>query len=80
MKCPYCSSSETKVLDKRFTEDLEVNRRRRECASCAKRFTTYERIETSPLMVIKKDSSRQEFDKSKLLKSIQTSCQKRPVS
>lgn len=80
MKCPYCSSSETKVLDKRFTEDLEVNRRRRECASCAKRFTTYERIETNPLMIIKKDGSRQEFDKSKLMKSIQTSCQKRPVS
>lgn len=80
MKCPYCSSSETKVLDKRFTEDLEVNRRRRECASCNKRFTTYERIETSPLMIIKKDGSRQEFDRNKILKSVLISCQKRSIS
>ncbi|MFH1126946.1 MAG: anaerobic ribonucleoside-triphosphate reductase [archaeon] len=80
MKCPYCSSSETKVLDKRFTEDLEVNRRRRECISCNKRFTTYERIETHPLLIIKKDGSRQEYDRNKILKSILVSCQKRPIS
>lgn len=80
MKCPYCSSSETKVTDKRQTEELEVNRRRRECLSCGKRFTTYERIETHPIMVIKKDGSRQEYDRNKILKGMMISCQKRPIS
>ncbi len=80
MKCPFCSASETKVTDKRGTDDLEANRRRRECTACGKRFTTYERIETHPLMVIKKDGSRQEYDRNKILKGVMSSCQKRPIS
>jgi len=79
MKCPYCSSTETKVVDKRVTEDLESNRRRRECLKCGKRFTTYERVETEDLIVIKKDGRREKFDKNKLKTSIMKACEKRPI-
>ena len=79
MRCPYCGAIDSKVIDSRPTEDGEKIRRRRECLSCKKRFTTYEIVETVPLMVIKKDGSRQSFDRSKVLRGIQRSCEKRPV-
>ena len=69
MKCPYCGAEESKVIDSRPTEDSERIRRRRECLSCHMRFTTYEVVETVPLVVIKKDSSREPFDRQKLLSS-----------
>lgn len=77
MKCPFCNG-ETKVTDKRGA--AEANRRRRECLSCGKRFTTYERLEAAPLMVIKKDNSREQFDRSKILSGVLKACEKRPVS
>jgi transcriptional repressor NrdR len=80
MKCPYCGESESKVIDSRPTEDGLKIRRRRECLSCQKRFTTYEIVETVPLMVVKKDRSRQAFDRQKLLNGMMRSCEKRPVS
>jgi len=80
MKCPYCEFEESKVIDSRPTDEGEAIRRRRECLSCAKRFTTYEKIETIPLMVIKKDGSRQMFDREKLLNGIIRACEKRPVA
>lgn len=79
MKCPFCGYTESKVVDSRPAEDGEKIRRRRECLSCGKRFTTYEVVETAPLMVIKKDDSRQLFDRSKLLKGLIIACEKRPV-
>ena len=79
MKCPYCGDEESKVIDSRPTEDSERIRRRRECLSCEKRFTTYETVESLPMVVIKKDGSRQSFDRSKVLRGIQRSCEKRPV-
>ncbi len=80
MNCPYCSSRETKVVDKRETNDGNVVRRRRECLSCGKRFTTYERIELHPIMVIKKDGRRERFDRQKLKIGIQKACEKRSVT
>ena len=80
MKCPYCGELESKVIDSRPTEDGEKIRRRRECLRCGKRFTTYEIVETVPLMVIKKDRSRQVFDRQKLLGGMLRACEKRPVS
>ena len=80
MKCPYCGHKETKVLDKRETEDLSVTRRRRECLKCKKRFTTYEEIEDFELVIVKKDSKRERFDRHKLLTGILKACEKRPVS
>jgi transcriptional repressor NrdR len=80
MKCPYCAYNESKVIDSRPTEDDEKIRRRRECLSCGKRFTTYEIVETTPLMVIKKDRSRQMFDREKLLRGLIRACDKRPVT
>ena len=79
MKCPFCAFSESRVVDSRSTDDNNSIRRRRECLSCTKRFTTYETIESLPLMVIKKDSSRETFDKSKVLKGLVKACEKRPV-
>ncbi len=79
MKCPFCEFEESKVIDSRPTDEGEAIRRRRECLNCAKRFTTYEKIETIPLMVIKKDGSRQMFDREKLLNGIIRACEKRPV-
>ena len=80
MKCPYCGELESKVIDSRPTDDGEKIRRRRECLGCSKRFTTYEIVETVPLMVIKKDRSRQAFDRQKLLGGMLRACEKRPVS
>lgn len=80
MKCPFCSHNETKVLDSRPTEDNTSIRRRRECLSCQKRFTTYENVEDIPVYVIKKDGSREAFNKRKIMSGILKSCEKRPVS
>ncbi len=79
MKCPFCGFLESKVLDSRPTEEGGSIRRRRECLSCQKRFTTYETVESMPLYVIKNDGSRQLFDKSKLLSGMLRACVKRPV-
>ncbi len=79
MKCPYCDYVESKVIDSRPTDEHEAIRRRRECLQCGKRFTTYEKIESIPLMVVKKDGSRQMFDGQKLLNGIMRACEKRPV-
>ena len=79
MKCPFCEYEASKVIDSRPTDEGEAIRRRRECLKCGKRFTTYEKIENIPLMVIKKDGSRQMFDRQKLLNGIMRACEKRPV-
>lgn len=79
MQCPYCNYKESKVIDSRHT-DIESIRRRRECESCKKRFTTYEKIELIPIMVIKKDNSRECFDRNKIKNGILKSSEKRPVS
>ena len=80
MKCPFCSYTESKVIDSRPSDDGDRIRRRRECLSCGNRFTTYETTETTPLMVIKRDQSRQPFNKEKLLNGLMRACEKRPVS
>ena len=80
MKCPYCGYEEDKVIDSRPTEEGYAIRRRRECLGCRQRFTTYENLERKPLMVIKRDNSRQKFDPTKLLNRLLIACAKRPVS
>ena len=80
MKCPYCSYEESKVIDSRPTDEGERIRRRRECLKCGKRFTTYEVIENVPLIVVKKDRSREAFDRGKLLRGLLRACEKRPVT
>ena len=80
MKCPYCSFEESKVIDSRPTDEGECIRRRRECLNCQKRFTTYEIIESLPIIVIKKDKSREVFNRDKLLNGLLRACEKRPVS
>jgi len=80
MKCPYCAHLESKVVDSRPADEGASIRRRRECLSCHKRFTTYETMESLPLMVIKKDGSRQSFDRNKVLGGLIRACEKRPVS
>ena len=79
MKCIYCGFEDSKVVDSRSTDELNSIRRRRECLSCGKRFTTYETIETTPLLVVKMDKSRQPFDISKIKSGIIKACEKRPV-
>ena len=79
MRCPYCGYSESKVIDSRPAEEGATIRRRRECLSCQKRFTTYEIVERLPLVVVKKDKSRQTFDKMKLLNGMIRACEKRPI-
>jgi transcriptional repressor NrdR len=79
MKCPFCENQDTKVIDSRPTEDGHSIRRRRECDACGKRFTTYEKVEQMILMVIKKDGSREAFDRNKIMNGIIRSCEKRPV-
>ena len=79
MKCPFCAFEESKVIDSRPTDEGEKIRRRRECISCANRFTTYEIIESVPIMIIKKDKSRESFNREKLLKGMVRACEKRPV-
>lgn len=80
MKCPFCNAADTKVIDSRPADDNSSIRRRRQCETCGKRFTTYEKLETMPLMVIKKDNSRETYDRSKLESGIIHSCHKRPIS
>ncbi|MBE6771759.1 MAG: transcriptional regulator NrdR [Ruminococcaceae bacterium] len=79
MKCPFCNCEESKVIDSRPTDEGERIRRRRECISCQKRFTTYEIIESVPVIVVKKDKSREVFDRSKLFNGMLRACEKRPV-
>lgn len=80
MKCPFCNFEESKVIDSRPTDEGERIRRRRECMSCGKRFTTYEIIESVPIVVVKKDKSREVFDRDKLFNGMMRACEKRPVS
>ena len=80
MKCPFCSFEESKVIDSRPTDEGQRIRRRRECLSCGKRFTTYEIIESLPIIVIKKDKSRETFNRDKLMTGLLRACEKRPVS
>lgn len=80
MKCPFCNAVDTKVIDSRPADDNSSIRRRRQCENCGKRFTTYEKLETMPLMVIKKDRSREAYDRSKIESGILLSCHKRPIS
>ena len=80
MRCPYCNFPESKVIDSRPTDESNSIRRRRECLSCGKRFTTYETVESVPLVVVKKGGSRQAFDRNKILNGLVKACEKRPVS
>ena len=80
MKCPYCGYQESKVVDSRHSDDDTSIRRRRECLSCQKRFTTYETVESLPIAVVKKDNSREPFDRNKILRGMMRACEKRPVS
>ena len=79
MKCPYCGKENTRVIDSRPTDDSSI-RRRRQCDECGKRFTTYERVETLPLIVVKKDNNREPYDREKIVAGIVRSCHKRPIS
>ncbi len=79
MKCPYCGNQDSKVIDSRHAEDGANIRRRRECLACGKRFTTYETVESLPVVVVKKDGSRQSFDRTKILNGMIRACEKRPV-
>src|ERR1700760_4149881 len=80
MKCPYCGFSQDRVVDSRESKDADSIRRRRECEGCNKRFTTYERIDEIPYMVVKKDGRREKFDRQKLLTGLLRACEKRPIS
>ncbi len=79
MKCPFCRTPDSKVVDSRASSEGFVIRRRRECEACGRRFTTYERVEHAPLRVIKRDGRREEFDRAKLRRSLEVACRKRPV-
>lgn len=80
MKCPFCASLENRVVDSRLSKDHNVTRRRRECVGCGKRFTTYERIEESLPLVIKRDGRREPFDRAKIIAGMKKACEKRPIS
>ena len=80
MKCPYCNHPDTRVIDSRPAEDGSAIRRRRSCDECGKRFTTYEKVETIPLLIIKKDNNREQYNRSKIERGIIRACYKRPVS
>lgn len=80
MKCPYCGETDSKVVDSRPAEEGASIRRRRECVSCARRFTTYETVEGVPLVVVKRDGSRQTFDRGKILRGMLRACEKRPAA
>lgn len=80
MRCPFCGDTDSKVIDSRPTDDGSKIRRRRECIQCQKRFTTFEAIETIPLYVIKKDNTREQFSRDKILRGLMRACEKRPVS
>lgn len=79
MKCPFCGHLDSRVLESRATEDMSVIRRRRECPKCGRRFTTYERVEETPLLVVKKDGRRQSFSRQKILSGMLKACEKRPI-
>ena len=80
MKCPICGASDDRVIDSRTSGDGHAIRRRRQCQSCERRFTTYERVESNPILVIKKDASREAFDREKVLSGLRKACEKRPVA
>ena len=80
MKCPFCSHNESKVVDSRPTDEGQAIRRRRECIACTKRFTTYEKIDEIPLIVVKKNGNRESYNKNKILNGVIKSCEKRPIS
>ncbi|WP_142414484.1 transcriptional regulator NrdR [Hathewaya massiliensis] len=80
MKCPYCNYDESKVVDSRSTDDNSAIRRRRECLKCKKRYTTYEKLENIPILVVKKNSSREYFDRNKIINGLIKACEKRPIS
>lgn len=80
MKCPYCNFQESKVIDSRTNDDADLIRRRRQCLKCSRRFTTYEKHEVTPLIVIKKEKTRQTFDSNKILSGMLKACEKRPIS
>lgn len=80
MKCPYCNHEDQKVIDSRPVDDLNAIRRRRQCESCGRRFTTFERVETIPLMIVKKDDTREAYNRAKIEKGVLSACHKRPVS
>ena len=80
MKCPFCACCNSKVVDSRPTEEGSIIRRRRECNSCGKRFTTYEKVEEIPLMIVKKDGNRESYDRNKVINGIVKACEKSPVS
>ncbi len=80
MRCPFCQAQDSRVLESRASEDQSTVRRRRECIACQRRFTTYERVELTPLMVVKKDRSREEFDREKVRRGIARACEKRPIT
>lgn len=80
MRCPYCSSDNTRVIDSRPADDNTAIRRRRNCDDCGKRFTTFEKVETIPLMIIKKDNNRERYDRSKIEAGVLRACHKRPIS
>ena len=80
MKCPFCGDQESKVVDSRHSDDGQSIRRRRECMNCQRRFTTYEIVESLPIVVVKKDKSREPFDRNKVLSGLLRACEKRPVS
>lgn len=80
MRCPFCSFEESKVVDSRSTDDNTTIRRRRECLSCSKRYTTYEKVEDIPILVVKRDSTRENFNREKIINGLIRACQKRPIS
>lgn len=80
MRCPYCGNIETRVVDSRYSEDMRAIRRRRECLNCGKRFTTYERVEIAPIIVVKKNGKKEEFAAEKVKKGMLKACEKRPIS
>lgn len=80
MRCPFCQVHDSRVIESRASEDQSTVRRRRECESCGRRFTTYERVELAPLMVVKKDKAREEFDRAKVRRGIVRACEKRPIT
>lgn len=80
MKCPFCSADDTSVVDSRPSDDGKVTRRRRECIRCKRRFTTYERVDTIPVVVIKKDNTREPYERAKIASGVMRACYKRPIS
>lgn len=80
MRCPFCQAPDSRVLESRASDEQSIVRRRRECITCQRRFTTYERVELAPLLVVKKDKSREEFDRDKIRRGVSRACEKRPIT